>query len=205
MKRGIYIMLEGGEGCGKDTQAKLLEEYLLKKGYEVINTKEPGGTPEAEQIRNVLLKKENNLDDLTELFLYQAARKELNNKIIKPSIENGKIVISRRGFPSTFAYQGYAGGVNPELIEELNKISMHEIFPDLLFIIDIDPETGLKKETNPDRFAAKKIDYHNKVRQGYLKVAEKYPHISMVIPYQEGNLEKMQEQIRHHLKKRFNI
>lgn len=195
-------MLEGGEGCGKDTHADLLEQYLTKKRYEIINTKEPGGTPEAEKIRDILLDEKNQLDDITELYLYQAARKELSHKVIEPSLKQGKIIISKRGFPSSWAYQGYGGGLDIEFIERLNNRSIRNFFPDLIFILDIDPRIGLKKEVNPDRFAKKGLEYHQKVRQGYLDIAKRYPNITKIIPYKQGEEGKIrtQEEIR---KKRY--
>lgn len=198
-------MLEGGEGCGKDYQADLLIPYIQSKNLEYVLTKEPGGTPEAEQIRKILLNKENNLSPITELFLYEAARRDLNEKVILPSLKEGKIIISKRGFPSTHAYQGYAGDVDLKIVESQNNLAMQGCMPDIIFIIDISPEIGLKKEINPDRFAAKGLEYHQKVREGYLDFAKKYSNISIIIPYQENKPEVMQEEIRQHLKNRLRI
>jgi len=197
MKKGFYFMIEGGEGCGKNLQAKLLAEWLAKKGFEVILTREPGGTPESEQIRNVLLNKENKIDSLTELFLYSAARADNYSKIVKPALERGAIVIKNRGWPSTFAYQGLAGGINIEEIRKITSLAIQEIIPDLIFIIDIDPEKGLEKEQNPDRFATKGLDYHQRVNQGYLKLAKLFPNFTTIIPYQENNPSSMQEKIQN--------
>jgi len=205
MQKGKYILLEGGEGLGKDYQASLLVPWLIDRGYEVMETKEPGGTFESDQIREILLKKQNNLDPLTELFLYEAARRDLNQKIIIPSVEQGKIVISKRGFPSTHAYQGFGGSTNIEIIDKLNRIAMRNLIPDLIFIFDGDPEKGLKKETNPDRFAAKGLEYHNRVREGYLDFAKRYSNISQIIPYQEGKPELMQIQMRDILKNKLKL
>jgi len=204
-KKGYYIMIEGGEGCGKDYQADLLADYLKQKELEIISIREPGGTKESEEIRKVLLNKDYELSPITELFLYQAARRDLNDKIIIPSIEQGKIVISKRGFPSTYAYQGFGGGLDLKIIKRESELATQGIKPDILFILDINPELGLNKEINPDRFAAKGQEYHKKVNQGYLEVAKMLPEISVVIPYQDGNPQAMHEEIRHHLKERLGI
>ncbi|MFC1666170.1 dTMP kinase [Nanoarchaeota archaeon] len=205
MGKGRYYMLEGGEGCGKDYQADLLAPWLEKLGYKIILTKEPGGTKEAEEIRKILLDKNNKLSPTTELFLYEAARRELNEKIILPSINAGEIIISKRGFPSTYAYQGFGGGFNLNVIKEQNELAMQNIMPDKIFIIDVNPKKGLKKEIDPDRFAQKGLEYHQKVRQGYLDFAKTYPNISIIISYIDGDPEKMQEQIRGHIKQDLGI
>jgi len=205
MKRGFYIMIEGGEGCGKDYQADLLCDYLKQKKLEVILTREPGGTTESEKIRDILLDKNHKLSPITELFLYEAARRDLNEKVIIPSLEEGKIVISKRGFPSTYAYQGFAGDLDLEIIKRENKLAMEGVIPDLLFIININPQQGLNKEINPDRFAQKGLKYHLRVNEGYLELAKMFPDISIVIPYQDGNPQAMQQEIRHHIKQRLEI
>jgi dTMP kinase len=204
MERGLYIMLESGEGLGKDYQADLLEPWLKQFG-KVINTKEPGGTPEAEKIRKILLDPSNELDDLTELYLYQAARRDLNQKVVLPAIDSGEIVLCKRGFPSTHAYQGFGGGMDLNLIDNLNQRSMQGIMPDKIFIIDGDPEIGLARETDKDRFNAKGLPYHQKVREGYLDIEKRYPEITTIIPYLDGHPEKMQQQIQNELTSRFNL
>ncbi len=197
-------MLEGGEGCGKDYHADLLIPWLKQLGYKTTLTKEPGGTNEAEEIRKILLNKDNELSPLTELFLYEAARRDLNEKIILPSIKNGKIVVSKRGFPSTHAYQGFGGGFNLKTIEEQNNLAMQSYMPNKIFIIDVDPKKGLEKEIDPDRFANKGLEYHQRVRKGYLDFAKKYTEITIVIPYLDGNPNKMQKQIRNYIKQDLN-
>ncbi len=205
MSKGFYIMIEGGEGSGKDTQANLLEEYLGDLGCSVVRTREPGGTPEAEQIRNVLSKKDNDFDPLSELFLFEAARLENYRKVVQPSLERGYSVLKARGWPSTIAYQGFAGGVDLELIQELNKRATLGILPDLLFIIDVDPRVGLDREVGKDRFSMKGIEYHHKVRQGYLYVAKMLPPEKVsVIPYEDG-IANMQKAIRRELGDRLGI
>ena len=136
----------------------------------------------------------------TELFLYEAARRDVNEKIVLPAYNSGKIVISKRGFPTTHAYQGFGGGLDLEIIKRENELAMQGIVPDKIFIIDINPKKGLEKEINPDRFAAKGLGYHEKARQGYLDFAKTYSDISVIIPYLEGKPETMQNQIRNQIK-----
>jgi len=205
MTRGKYIMIDGGEGCGKDLQADLLFKRFQEKGYEVIQTREPGGTRGAEQIRKVLLDRENSFEPLSEVFLFNAPRVENYSEIVIPSLDEGRNVIKVRGWPATYAYQGYAGGIYIGLINQLTLLSTQGIRPDLLCIIDIDSKLGLEKETNPDRFAAKGGEYHKRVNAGYLEVAKTHSDISLVVPYVKDGTEKMQEQIRQAIRNRLGL
>jgi len=205
MKRGFYIIFEGGEGCGKSTQAKLLKEFFDKNKIPCILSREPGGIKESEQIRNILLKKENKLHPITELFLYEAARTEFFNQKVIPSLKKGVTVIIDRSGYSTEAYQGYAGKVNLNLIKKLNEIATFGSSPFLVFLIDIETKKGLEKEKEKDRFAEKGIKYHEKVREGYLKIAKENKNKFIVIKYKEDKIQKMQLEIRKHLKQRMNI
>ncbi|MFH1326867.1 MAG: dTMP kinase [archaeon] len=204
MKRGKYIMIEGGEGCGKDTHADLLMQYLQEEGYNVILTREPGGTDEAQKIRELLAKKGNDLSPIEELHLFMAARGSNYRKIVVPNLEKGNIIIKTRGWPSTYSYQGYAGGLNLDLIKDFNERVTLGIKPDLLIMLDVPAEKGLKKELDAGRFAAKGLEYHQKVHEGYLKVAKNNPDISVVIPYVEEGVGEMQKQIRNHVMKLFS-
>jgi dTMP kinase len=203
--RGKYIMIEGGEGCGKDEQARLLLNSLIIKGYGVILTREPGGTPEAEKIRSILLDKSNNLSPLEELFLFESARSINYRQVVIPELELGSVVIKTRGWPSTVAYQGYAGNIDLGFINQLNQKATLGIRPDLLFVIDISAKLGLEKETNPDRFATKGIDYHKKVNSSYLKIAKQNPDFSIVIPYRKGSIVEMQSEIRHYVRTKLDL
>jgi len=167
METGKYILFEGGEGCGKSTQAKLLKNYFDRKGINCVLGREPGGIGVAENIRKILLDKKNNISEITELFLFEAARTEFFSQFVKPNLKMGINLIADRSGYSTEAYQGWAGGIDLGLIKMLNDRATFGIKPDLTFIIDIDPEKGLGKEKNPDRFASKGIEYHVKVREGF--------------------------------------
>jgi dTMP kinase len=204
-KKGYYLVLEGGEGCGKDTQAKLLKEYFDSRNIPCEITREPGGTKIAEQIANILKDKENNLSPQTELFLFEAARADNYEKIVLPFIKKGEgILIKTRGWQSSIAHQGFGGGMDINYIQKMNDISTSNVLPDLLLILDIPPEKGLKKEVIPDRFAAKGLEYHNRVREGYLWIAKEYPKISIIISYEEG-IEKMHQKIKEIINKRLSL
>lgn len=198
-------MLEGGEGCGKDSHAKELVAYLQSMKYKVILTREPGGTKKGEQNRKILLDKRRKLSPEQELYLFEDARKSNYRQIIIPGLKRGEIIIKTRGWPSTIVYQGYAGGIDLDSIRELNHQATFGIMPDLLIIIDIAPEKGLEKELQADRFAEKGLNYHKKVNAGYLSIAKDYPDFSIIVPYREGEPEAMQEQIRKELKFRLGI
>jgi len=190
MERGKYIIFEGGEGCGKSTHSDFVLDYLSKKGISAIKSREPGGVSEAEQIRNVLLSKENTLHPLSELYLFQAARTEFFRKIIIPNLEKGISVLSDRSMYSSEVYQGYAGGIDLKLIKYLNKKSTFGIKPDLTIILDIDSKKGLEKEINSDRMALKGERFHKKVNLGYREIAKNHPNC-LLIPYIENKLEEM--------------
>ncbi len=196
MELGKYIIIEGGEGCGKSTQAKLLHEYLTELNIPCILSREPGGVKESEEIRKILLNKESNLSPITELFLFEAARAEFFRKKLIPSLEKFISVIADRSGYSTEAYQGYAGGIDLSLIKKLNNEATFGIKPDLAFIIDVHPTIGLKNEKDADRFASKGLGYHTKVNQGYVEIAKNNPDVCIVIPYREEDIGGIQEEIR---------
>ena len=176
MKKGVFITFEGPEGCGKSTQARLLHEYLTENSIDTILTREPGGTRAGEGIRSVLLNmKDAAMSDLTELFLFEAARAQIVSEVIRPALEAGKIVICDRFSDATVCYQGYAGGVSLKRIELLNDISTGGLKPDLTILLDIDTPTGLKRacKKGTDRMEEKDISYHRRVRSGYLELAKK--------------------------------
>jgi len=205
MKQGKYVVFEGGEGCGKSTHSDFVLGYLTKNGIPAIKSREPGGISEAEQIRNILLKKENNLHALSELYLFEAARTEFFRKIIIPNLEKGISVLSDRSMYSSEAYQGYAGGIDLKFIRDLNKKSSFGIKPDLVVLITIDAEKGLVKESHPDRMSGKGIEFHRKVNLGYLKIAEDNSDFFFVVPYIEKGLEKMKSLYLPRINKLFGL
>ncbi len=182
-KKAFFITVEGCEGSGKTTQAKLLKEYLQEKGIEVILTREPGGSVVAEQIRNILLNPEYKVSSVCELMLYEAARAQHLEEIIKPNLKKDVTVICDRFTDSTLAYQGYGRGLDKKMIEYLNAAACGKITPDLTLYLDVNPKDGLKRAasvdkgslTGGDRIEKESINFHNKVRQGFLELAQKYP------------------------------
>ena len=171
-----FISFEGGEGSGKSTQIKLLAKRLAKYG-EVITTREPGGTIEAEIIRNLLVKgKKNKWSGIVETLLLYAARKDHIDKIIDPSLKKNKWVLCDRFKESTLVYQGYAKNVDIDLIKKLDKIITNNLTPGLTFILDIDPIIGLKrskrKSNTETRYENMSLGFHNKIRKAFRTIAK---------------------------------
>lgn len=183
MDRGFFISLEGGEGSGKTTQINRLVDMLSERGYDVVITREPGGTPEAESIRNLLVQRDGgNWNAMAEVLLLFAARSMHIEKLIKPALNDGKIVICDRFTDSTLAYQGFGRGLALDKIKEIERISINEFKPDLTFILDIDVRTGLNRsnarlseedagEQTEDRFERLDIEFHERLREGFLETA----------------------------------
>lgn len=177
-----FITFEGIEGSGKSTQSKKLNEYFLNKSQETILTREPGGTKTSEQIREILINNVN-LDAKTELLLNFASRNEHVEKLIKPSLQNNKIVICDRFFDSTYAYQGSAMGIDFALINKIKELTIGNFAPDITFLIDIDVETSLKRLSNRkdnNRYDAFSVNFHQKVRNGFLKIAKQNSRIKII-------------------------
>ena len=194
VKRGLFITLEGGEGGGKTTQINWLAEALTAKKHKVVTTREPGGTPEGEKIRNLLVQREGgNWTPVAECLMLFAARAMHVNKIIRPALDEERIVISDRFTDSTRAYQGYGMGVDLKKIDELNRIVLDGFTPDLTFILDIDPREGLlrsgrrlaseelKINQSEDRYENLDLSFHEKLRAGFLDIAKKEPERCHVI------------------------
>ncbi|MDI6735435.1 MAG: dTMP kinase [bacterium] len=198
----MFITLEGSEGSGKTTQSTLLAKALQEEGFDVIATHEPGGTRISQQIRRVLLDPANTgMTTLTELFLYLAARAQHIKEVIKPALEEGKIVICDRFIDATLAYQGYGRGLDKEaclveLIQKLNLLVIENIKPNLTFILDIDPAQGLKRAINipkdiysegmGDRIEQEELEFHQRVREGYFEIARQEPQRVKIINRGKG-------------------
>jgi dTMP kinase len=171
----MFISFEGGEGSGKSTQVKLLAEHLKKQGKEVVITREPGGTPTAEKIRDMLLA-DATLSPLQQCILNFAARIDHVEKLIKPALKRGAVVISDRFFDSTYAYQGYAQGLPKSQIKAIHKAAIGAFKPDVTFILDLDPKKG-KARTNArgaqNHYDKAKLNFHTKIRAAFLDIAAK--------------------------------
>jgi dTMP kinase len=174
---GQFIVLDGPEGSGKTTQVERLIQWLREGGRQATAVRDPGSTPVSERIRDVLLDKRlPEMDVHTEIFLYMASRAEMVARIVRPALEVGLVVVSDRFVSSTVAYQGAAGGVEPETIWDLGRIACAGLEPDLTVILDLDVETGFTRlRRERDRIESKDRAYHEKVRQGFLAMAAERP------------------------------
>jgi len=184
-----FISFEGIEGSGKTTQVKLLRDYLEKKGYKVVTTEEPGGTKIGLKIREVLLNPENHMEPLTELLLYNASRAQHIREVIYPALMRGDVVITDRFVDSTIAYQGYGRGIEMAVINAINKIVAFELKPVLTFLLDVDVEDGLRrnmKAQKTDRIELETVEFHNRVKNGFLQIAMKEPERIKVINASKG-------------------
>ncbi len=183
-KKGVFISFEGGEGTGKTTQIALLADSLQKKGYEVAVTREPGGTPEAEKIRDLLVQREGgDWTPMAESLLLFAARNMHVKDLIAPALAEGKVVICDRFTDSTRAYQSYGRGLDRNIVEGLNNLSLNGFSPSLTFILDMPVEQGLMRAekrladnlSQEDRFERMDVEFHERLRRGYLEIAEQEP------------------------------
>ncbi|MDO9534188.1 MAG: dTMP kinase [Bacillota bacterium] len=194
-KKGLFISIEGPDGAGKTTQARLLKSRLENFGLEVILTREPGGTPIGEEVRNLLLNPD--FFEMTvpcEVLLYTAARAQLVSEFIRPSLQKGIIVISDRYMDSNLVYQGLAGGENPDVIKTINMWATDSLIPDITFLLDLEAETGLERlqknengaKWQGDRIEQRNLEFHQKVRQGFLQLASGEAARFMVINAGDG-------------------
>jgi len=179
--RGIFITLEGGEGCGKTTQVELLNAYFNKKGVNFINTREPGGIDISEQIREVILNKDNTaMDSVTEAMLYAASRRQHMVERVIPALKSGLTVVCDRFVDASLVYQGYSRGIGIEAVMKINEPAIEGYMPDLTIYLDIEPTLGLKRihsneNREINRLDLEGIEFHEKVRAGYMLIANQYP------------------------------
>lgn len=183
----MFITFEGGEGAGKSTAIKRIVEKLTSEGYEIVLTREPGGTPIAEEIRNVILDKKNTaMDPRTEALLYAASRRQhLVEKVI-PALEEGKLVLCDRFIDSSLAYQGGAREIGIDNVYNMNLFATEGMLPDLTILFDIKPEEGLARiaansQREVNRLDVEKLAFHNKVRDSFHELAKKFPERFVII------------------------
>ncbi len=200
---GKLITFEGGEGSGKGTMVEKLAAYLTSEGYSVDTGREPGSVDISEEIREIIQKPRDGKDVVApaELFLYEAARAQFTEEFLKPGLERNDFVILDRFYDSTTAYQGFGRGLDLELIHDLNKSASHGLVPDLTFILDVSPETGLRRcekyefGDGGDRLEQAPIGFHNRVREGYLQMAENDSRF-IVIDAENQGIERVFETVK---------
>lgn len=179
--RGLFITFEGPDGAGKTTQLKLLADFLIGQGYDVVTTREPGGTPISDKIRNILLDPNHKeLTDQTEILLYAASRAQLVHEAILPALNRKKIVLCDRFIDASIAYQAYGLEINRKVVEEINRFASSGLTPNRTYLLNISPESGRKrlidrnkKQLNGglDRIEQKGLEYHQRVQNGFLTLA----------------------------------
>ena len=206
--RGKFITFEGGEGGGKSTQAARMAGYLRGKGLEVIETREPGGTPQGEDLRDLLVQGDpDRWSALSELLLLTAARVEHMNRLIGPALAEGKWVICDRFADSTLAYQGIAGELALELVEQLQQLAVGASSPDVTFLLDVRAEAGLQraeKRGGAARFEKKGSAFHQTLRDGFLALANENPQRIVLIDG-EDTFDNVWGQIEAELGRRFKL
>jgi dTMP kinase len=180
---GLFITFEGGEGCGKSTQSRLLLNKLEQQNIPVVLTHEPGGTALGNEVRKTLKRKRgSSISPQAELFLFAASRAQLVAEVIRPALEDGKVVICDRFAYSTLVYQGYGRGLDLPFVETVNNMATENLNPDLVIFLDISPEQGLaRKRSLKDRFEREDLSFHRRIREGYLKAAAAEPDRWLVI------------------------
>ena len=185
---GLFISFEGGEGCGKSTQIAALKAYLESEGHAVTQTREPGGTPLGESVRNLLQHDEagQGMSPEAELLLFAASRAQHVRELIAPAIAEGKIVLCDRFMDSTTVYQGVARAIDKQQVESINQFAIGQTKPDLTILIDLPPEIGLarvhkRSDGQLDRMEQEAIEFYQAVRQGYLDLAAKEPNRFLVL------------------------
>ena len=211
--KGRFITIEGPDGCGKTTQTELLVKALRDEGRDIIVTREPGGTRIGEEIRALVLSaKYEEMQPLTELLLMSASRSQHVLEKIGPALTEGKIIVCSRFTDATIAYQGYGRGFDIELLEKVNRIATTGVWPDLTIILDIDVKEGLRrafkvekteaKSGEGDRLESEDIGFHERVREGYLALAKKYPKRVKVIDA-AGTIEQVRAAVMKEVKATF--
>lgn len=202
MKKGLFIVFEGGEGTGKTTAIESIYDWIQEKDLKCIKTREPGGIKISEEIRQVILDKDNTkMDGRTEALLYAAARRQhLVEKVI-PALNEGYVVLCDRFIDSSLAYQGFARGLGIDEVMSINKFAIGEYMPDLSILFDLESKIGLERistsgEREINRLDLEKIDFHEKVREGYNKVYKENRHRIVKI-----NAEQSKENVLKEIKK----
>lgn len=207
----MLITFEGIEGSGKTTQIELLHDHLKQKGYDVIKTREPGGTAFGEALRKIFLHENLNVLPLSELLIFMAMRAQHVEELILPALKNGKVVLCDRFMDASYAYQGYGRGIDLGIIETLNRLVTKGVRPNLTILLDCTAKKGLKRKAAfnnvMDRFEQEDITFHRRIKDAYLKLSRKEPKRFLVIDGGKG-IEAIEALIRknvEHLLKNYGI
>lgn len=206
MKQGYFITFEGGDGAGKSTQIKKLKDYLQEKGFDVILTREPGGTAIGEKIRQIILDPENiEMDSVTEAMLYAASRAQHVAQVIKPAIDQGKIVICDRFIDSSIAYQGYGRALG-DSVSVINSYAVGEYMPHMTFLLKLTPQAGNKRISGreKDRIELEASTFHQKVYDGYTALEKLYPERIVGIDA-AGTIDEIQNEIRSRINRLLSL
>ncbi|MBL7084506.1 MAG: dTMP kinase [Candidatus Omnitrophica bacterium] len=203
INKGVLITFEGPEGSGKSTQVRLLCKYLRQKRLKVLHLREPGSTKIGEGIRKILLdSKKKEMDVVCEMLLYQAARAQVVREKILPALKEKKIVVLDRFLDATISYQGYAAGLDVNLIKRIGRLTTCGLQPDLTILLDISAKQGLRRVGERDRIERKPLAFHRRVRKGYLKLARMSPRRIKVVPLAR-KIAKTQAIIRKIIEQKF--
>lgn len=205
MKQGLFITMEGPDGSGKSTQIEAIRKFFEDKGEKVIITREPGGTQISEKIRNLLLDRENaGMDPVAEALLYAASRAQLVSQVIAPALEDGTHVICDRFIDSSIAYQGYGRGLG-DSVAIINAYAVRNCMPDITFLMKLNPEVGKSRinSADQDRIEMEKLDFHNKVFEGYEMLEAEYPDRIVGIDATRG-IAEISEEIMMHMERLFD-
>jgi len=197
---GLFITFEGTEGAGKSTLIKHLAHHLRGLGYAVCTTREPGGSPIAEQIRSIILN--HPMDPWTELFLYEASRAEHLAKTVLPALERGEIVLCDRFSDSSLAYQGAARGLDWKKVKLANQLATQGVKPQLTVLLDVDPEAALARAQDKNRFELEGVAFQKKVRAGFMKVAREEPRRWFKLKAASDTPEQLTLKVWHTIEKR---
>lgn len=202
MNKGLFITIEGPDGSGKSTQIQYMKEYFEAKGIPCLFTREPGGTPIGEKLRNIILDKDNaEMCDMTEALLYAASRAQHVEELIKPALDDGMVVICDRFIDSSIAYQGYGRALG-DAVRVINEYAVCGCMPDVTFLMELDPSVGKSRicADVQDRLELEKIEFHNRVFEGYQEIAKVYANRFACINAARSK-EEIREDILGHLEK----
>ncbi len=206
---GKFITLEGGDGTGKSTQARLLSEFLEQNNVKPLLTREPGGAPGSDEVRELILTGDpDRWDAVGETLLFYASRRNHLRLTVWPALARGEWVISDRFADSTIAYQGYGNQLGVDQVMKVHEVTVGDFEPDLTFILDIDVKTGLARtqgrEHNEDRFERMEIEFHERMREGFLEIAKQHPNRCVIINADQ-DIESVQKDMRAVLKDRYGF